>query len=131
MASSPRGQHELDFEAEEAAILAAVGETRLDLLVEDTGDPQQLAHRLAGTGGMPVVHLSCHGLNNWKTQAGSPGVPVLMMEDELGVGRPTTAGDLVGLLTGVPRLLFVSACLTATGSDASAHLPPGETRKGD
>ena len=28
MASSPRGQHELDFEAEEAAILTAVGESR-------------------------------------------------------------------------------------------------------
>ena len=59
MASSPRGQHELDFEAEEAAILAAVGETRLDLVVEDTGDPEQLAHRLAGAGrdagGAPVV----------------------------------------------------------------------------
>ena len=59
MASSPRGQHELDFEAEEAAILAAVGETSLDLLVEDTGDPEQLARRLAGAGrdagGAPVV----------------------------------------------------------------------------
>ena len=38
MASAPRGQHELDFEAEEAAILAAVGESRIDLVVEDTGD---------------------------------------------------------------------------------------------
>ena len=131
MASSPRGQHELDFEAEEAAILTAVGEGNLDLLVEDTGDPGQLARRLASAGGMPVVHLSCHGLNNWKTRPGDPGVPVLMMEDELGAGRLTTAGDLAGLLAGVPRLLFVSACLTATGSDAPEHLPPGETRKGD
>lgn len=32
------GQHELDFEAEEAAILAAVGESRIDLVVVDTGD---------------------------------------------------------------------------------------------
>ena len=59
MASSPRGQHELDFEAEEAAILTAVGEGNLDLLVEDTGDPEQLAHRLAvcgrDAGGAPVV----------------------------------------------------------------------------
>jgi tetratricopeptide (TPR) repeat protein len=131
MASSPRGQHELDFEAEEAAILRAVGETRLDLLVEDTGDPEQLARRLAGTDGMPVMHLSCHGLNNWKTRPGEPGVPVLMMEDDLGAGRSTTAGDLAGLLTGVPRLLFVSACLTATGSDAGAHLPPGNGHKGE
>ena len=73
MASSPRGQHELDFEAEEAAILAAVGESRIDLMVEDTGDPEQLAHRLAELGGMPVVHLSCHGLNNWPDRPGRPG----------------------------------------------------------
>ena len=130
MASSPRGQHELDFEAEEAAILRAVGETRLDLLVEDTGDPEQLAQRLAGAGGMPVVHLSCHGLNNWRTRPGEPGVPVLMMEDEVGAGRPTTARDLAELLTKVPRLLFVSACLTATGADAPGRLPPGDGHKG-
>jgi hypothetical protein len=58
MASAPRGQHELDFEAEEAAILTAVGQTRIDLMVEDTGDPEHLGRRLAGLGGMPVVHLS-------------------------------------------------------------------------
>ena len=54
-----------------------------------------------------------------------------MMEDEVGGGRPTTAADLVGLLTAVPRLLFVSACLTATGADASGHLPPGDGHKGE
>jgi tetratricopeptide (TPR) repeat protein len=131
MASSPRGQHELDFEAEEAAILAAVGESRVDLVVEDTGDPEQLAHRLAELSGMPVVHLSCHGLNNWPGGADSTGVPVLMMEDEVGGGRPTTAADLVSLLTAVPRLLVVSACLTATGADASGHLPPRDGHKGE
>ena len=129
MASSPRGQHELDFEAEEAAILAAVGETNLDLVVDDTGDPGQLARRLAGLGGMPAVHLSCHGVNNWPVRPGEPGVPVLMMEDELGGGRPTTAADLAGLMTAVPRLLFVSACLTATGAADAGHLPPGDGRK--
>ena len=130
MASSPRGQHELDFEAEEAAILTAVGEGNLDLLVEDTGDPEQLASRLAAADGMPAVHLSCHGLNNWPVRPGGPGVPVLMMEDETGAGRPTTAGDLVSLLAGVPRLLFVSACLTATSAGAPGHLPPGGGQKG-
>ena len=131
MASSPRGQHELDFEAEEAAILAAVGESRIDLVVDDTGDPEQLAHRLAALDGMPVVHLSCHGLNNWRARPGGAGVPVLMMEDELGRGRPTTAAELVRWLTIRPRLLFVSACLTATGVGDSGHLPFGDGRKGD
>ena len=131
MASSPRGAQELDFEAEEAAILAAVGESRIDLMVEDTGDPEQLASRLASLGGMPVVHLSCHGLNSWHPRAGGPGVPVLLMEDDIGEGRPTTAGELVRLLTAMPRLVFVSACLTATGAGASGHLPPGGGHKGD
>jgi len=105
MASSPRGQHELDYENEEAAILGAVGENRVDLVVDDAGDPEQLAHRLAELGGMPAVHLSCHGVNNYRARAGQPGVPVLLMEDDAGAGRPTTAADLVGLLTVRPRLL--------------------------
>ncbi len=131
MASAPRGQRELDFEAEEAAILTAVGETRVDLLVEDTGDPEQLAHRLAEAGEMPVAHLSCHGLNNWPGKSGGPGMPVLMMETEVGEDRPTTAADLASLLPGGMRLLFVSACLTATGADATGHLPPASSHKGN
>ena len=130
MASSPRGQLELDFEAEEAAILRAVGEARIDLLVEDTGDPVQLAHRLAELGGMPVLHLSCHGLNNWAAGPGSPGVPVLAMEDDLGGTRLVPAGELAGMLPAGLRLVFVSACLTATGADAGSLLPPGDRHKG-
>ena len=30
----------------------------------------------------------------------------------------------------MPRLLFVSACLTATGADAAGHLPPGGRPQG-
>ncbi len=131
MASSPRGQHELDFEAEETAILTAIGDSRVDLLVEDTGDPEQLARRLAEAGGMPVVHVSCHGHNNWRLRPDRPGVPVLMMENEVGEDRPTTAPELVRLLTQMPRLLFVSACLTATGADATGHLAPGDGRKAE
>ena len=43
-----------------------------------------------------------------------------MMEDELGDGRATTAADLARLLSRMPRLLFVSACLTATGTRLGA-----------
>jgi tetratricopeptide (TPR) repeat protein len=129
MASSPRGQHELDFEAEEAAILTAVGETQLDLLVEDTGDPNQLATRLAEASGMPVVHLSCHGLNAWRPRTGAAAVPALMMEDDSGEPLPTTAGRLAELLGRGPRLVFVSACLTATGADAPDDLPPQDGGK--
>jgi hypothetical protein len=55
MASAPRGQHELDFGAEEAAILTAVGQTRIDLIVEDTGDPEHLGRRLAGTQAEKII----------------------------------------------------------------------------
>ncbi|MBO3737628.1 tetratricopeptide repeat protein [Actinoplanes sp. NEAU-H7] len=125
MASAPRGQHELDFEAEESAILTAVGDTRVDLVVEDTGDPDQLGQRWADLGGLPVLHLSCHGVNNWRTAPDQPGVPVLMMEDEIGDALPVTAADLVRRLPMMPRLMFVSACLTATAADADGYLPPG------
>ena len=80
---------------------------------------------------MPVAHLSCHGLNNWPGKSGGPGVPVLMMETEVGEDRPTTAADLASLLPGGMRLLFVSACLTATGADVTGHLPPASSHKGN
>ncbi|MFJ4557774.1 CHAT domain-containing protein [Streptomyces massasporeus] len=130
MASAPRGQHELDFEAEEMAILNAVGETSLDLVVEDSGNPEHLGLRLSELGGMPVVHLSCHGLHNWRRGPDGPATPVLLMEDDLGDGRPTSADALVGLLTPRPRLAFVSACLTATGADVAGHVPAGVGHRG-
>jgi len=52
------------------------------------------------------------------------------MEDELGAARPTTADELAGLLPDDVRLVFVSACLTATGPDAKGLLPPGAAHKG-
>ncbi|MFE4514033.1 CHAT domain-containing protein [Kitasatospora sp. NPDC056783] len=130
MASAPRSQHELDYEAEELAILGAVGETGLDLVVEDSGTPERLGMRLAELGGMPVVHLSCHGLHNWRESPEAAAMPVLLLEDDLGQGRPTRARELVGLLTPKPRLVFVSACLTATGADVAGHLPAGAGRRG-
>ncbi|WP_246575162.1 CHAT domain-containing protein [Streptomyces umbrinus] len=130
MASAPRGQHELDFEAEEMAILNAVGGSSLDLAVEDSGNPEHLGLRLSELGGMPVVHLSCHGLHNWRPGPDKPATPVLLMEDDLGGGYPTSADALVGLLTPRPRLVFVSACLTATGADVTGHVPAGAGHRG-
>ncbi|MFD3600378.1 CHAT domain-containing protein [Streptomyces sp. NPDC058656] len=130
MASAPRGQHELDFEAEEMAILNAVGGSSLDLAVEDSGNPEHLGLRLSELGGMPVVHLSCHGLHNWRPGPDRPATPVLLMEDDLGGGYPTSADALVSLLTPRPRLVFVSACLTATGADVTGHVPAGAGHRG-
>ncbi|GGN43320.1 tetratricopeptide (TPR) repeat protein [Actinoplanes campanulatus] len=129
MASSPSRQHELDFEAEEAAILEAVDATRVDLIVEDTGNPTQLGRRLADLGGFPAVHLSCHGINRWRPDADTPPAPALMMEDEVGDDLPTTAAHLVDAMTKPPRFLFISACLTATPANEESHLPPGAGRR--
>ena len=126
MASSPRGEHELDFEAEEAAILRAVGDSRVDLLVEDTGDPEQLGQRLAEVAGCRRCMCPAMGTTNWRIRPGDPGMPVLMMENDVGDDRPTTAAELTRLLTVGPRLLMVSACLTATGADAAGPLSPAD-----
>ena len=47
MASAPRGGQELDYEAEEMAVLNAAGNLGVDLVVDDSGDPEQLGERLA------------------------------------------------------------------------------------
>jgi hypothetical protein len=118
MAASPRGQQELDFEAEEAAIMAAAGE-RLDLFVEESGTAEELARRLAELDPpLPVLHLSCHGDNAWRgNDDTAPPQPVLALEDATGGQQPTTAGMLFDALGEYrPRLLFLSACLTASAA---------------
>jgi hypothetical protein len=116
MAASPRGANELDYEAEENAILAAAPQ-RVDLFVDDSGDPEELGRRLAALEHPPqVLHLSCHGHDSWQHPGDSAPQPVLLMEDEKGDARPTVAGDLVNALGNVrPRVLFLSACLTVFG----------------
>jgi hypothetical protein len=111
MAADPRDNTvRLDYEAEELAILKAVGVNRVDFLCEDTGHLTALLDRIKaeteGEAGVDVIHLSCHG------SAGDR--PVLALEDEYGdaerVGAKEIA-DRFGVLR--PRLLFVSACETA------------------
>ncbi len=71
MASSPQGQHELAFEAEEAAILRAVGDSRVDLVVDDTGDPEQ---QLVGTMSVrPRKHRPAQGRTVVAAEAGPCG----------------------------------------------------------
>ncbi|MFY1686111.1 CHAT domain-containing protein [Micromonospora sp. WMMD730] len=110
MAASPEGvEPVLNFEAEEAAILAATRRTGTDLVVEESGTLEglQFLSRDYGPGHFDVLHLSGHA-----TTAG--GQPVFLLEDEY--GRPTraTADQLAEAMQGHwPRLVFVSGCLTA------------------
>ena len=106
MAGAPRGVNELDFEAEETAILDATGSLGLDLTVEESGNPELLAEAMARLDDVPVLHLSCHGT--------SDPVPVLVLEDEVGGRLETDATTLINTLQHcLPRLLFLSACKTA------------------
>ena len=69
---------------------------------------------------MQVVHLSCHGTNDKRV---TEKAPALFLEDELGHEHPVSAGDLAHALAAKPpRLLFLSACLTAAG-DADSPDP--------
>ena len=109
MAAAPRGVDGLSFEAEETAILAATERARLDLIVEDSGTPEELGVRLAELEEMDVLHISCHG------SAGT-NEPKLALEDDFGDLRQTTTADLVRELGEAGkklRLVFLSACLTA------------------
>ena len=111
MAASPRGQQELDYEAEEAAILDATERLLVQVVVEESGCAEFLKDRLAQEGPFEAVHISCHGtiLEN--------GDPVLALETPEGNLDPITPGDFAGVLgEGKAPLVFLSACLTAASS---------------
>ncbi|MFI2661912.1 CHAT domain-containing protein [Micromonospora carbonacea] len=114
MATSPEGvEPVLNFEAEEAAILAATRRTGIDLVVEESGTLEGLRFltRDYGPGYFDVLHLSGHA-----TTAG--GEPVFVVEDEFGGVARATADQLAQAMQGHwPRLVFVSGCLTADAPD--------------
>jgi hypothetical protein len=114
MAAAPEGVQDLDYEAEEAAILTTAHEG-VDLYVEDSGDPEELGRRLSEFESRPpVLHLSCHGHNATQATPGAQPQPMLILEDAHGDARPTTAAGLIECLgTERPRLVMLSACLSA------------------
>jgi hypothetical protein len=126
MAAAPRGVVELDYGAEENAILDAVGTLGLDLLVEESGNPDLLTERLAelsNRGSMQTLHLSCHGRSDPK--------PVLLLEDEEGNRIETGPAELIGLLPSPqPRLVFLSACQTAAAGAVADPLAMTLVRAG-
>src|ERR1700740_3444361 len=96
--------------------MRAVGSTKLDLLVEESGNPDELGERLTEYAAMQVLHLSCHGHNAWRppSRPRDEPRPVLLLETPEGEELPTDADQLIGTLRAHrPRLVFLSACLTA------------------
>ncbi|HNN85837.1 MAG TPA: CHAT domain-containing protein, partial [Accumulibacter sp.] len=114
MAAAPAGADVLDFEGEEAAILAATDGLPLQLVVEESGSARQLGERLRLDGPFSALHLSCHG-----TIDDARG-PLLALEDEAGELAAVDAGELAAELGDPDRtpLVFLSACRSAEESDS-------------
>jgi ATP/maltotriose-dependent transcriptional regulator MalT len=120
MAAAPEGQSELDYEAEEAAILEATnakdGRPPLaHVQVEESGALELLAERIRLDGPFDAVHVSCHGdILPAKDRGPALPHPVLLLETPMGGADLVDADDLIGHFLGrIPPLIFVSACRTA------------------
>ena len=89
MAASPRNvKPVLDYEAEEAGILAATNPRDLTLTVEESGCLAFLSERLNKEGPFEALHLSCHG------DIARSGDPFLLLESPEGELAKATAADL-------------------------------------
>ncbi|MEM8838445.1 MAG: CHAT domain-containing protein [Pseudomonadota bacterium] len=124
MAAAPEGVSELDYEAEEVAIInatqSAAGSSSLaHLVVEESGALELLSERLDGRDGdFEVLHLSCHG--DIIAPRGDDGTrhgaerPVLILEGVDGTPHEVSAPEMISTCQGtMPPLVFVSACRTA------------------
>src|SRR5271170_4792695 len=109
MAAAPEGQHELDYDAEETAILDATRLLPMRVVVEETGALEFLGARLTSDEGpFEALHLSCHG--DIDREKG----PILLLETAAGGADRVGAGAIVGALgTEPPPLVVLSACRTA------------------
>ncbi|WP_320169830.1 tetratricopeptide repeat protein [Maridesulfovibrio sp.] len=117
MAASPSDVRTvLNFELEESAILRATRDKNLELVVEESGNLDQLSETIgdmysnlpSGHRGMDALHLSCHG------RADRVAEPLLLLESEVGTEKTVTANKFLSALSlHKPRLLFLSACQSA------------------
>ncbi|MFI5021401.1 MAG: tetratricopeptide repeat protein [Alphaproteobacteria bacterium] len=105
MAAAPIGAIALDFDAEEAAVLRATERVGLDLVVEDSGNLDELCIAWKDEGSLDALHLSCHGAGGEE--------PALALEGLGGETEVTGLGKLArAFAEQTPRLLFLSACHT-------------------
>ena len=109
VAAAPEGAGELDFEAEEAAILKATQGLPLRLVVEESGALNFVHERLVSDeASFEALHLSCHGTIDAK--AG----PILLLETPEGYEGKAGPREIIEALgTDPPPLIVLSACRTA------------------
>jgi tetratricopeptide (TPR) repeat protein len=105
MAAAPQGHDNLDFEAEEAAILSATREIEIDMVVEESGTLDRLS-TLVAREKPHVLHLTCHGVLEPQ--------PLLLLETDTGDPAFIKTTELLRKLgSSNIRLIFLSACQTA------------------
>jgi tetratricopeptide (TPR) repeat protein len=126
MAADVEGQHMLDYEREESAILDATKTLAVALTVEESGALEFLGETLAREGPFDALHLSCHG----DIVADKP---ILVMERPEGGADAVAVEKLVGALgeeARRPALVVLSACRTAEAGAASAPFAQSLIRAG-
>ena len=114
MASSPEGVEPLlDYEAEEARILAAGEHAKVEVTVEESGHLPYLAQLLADfeDGTFDVLHVTGHADHG-------PTGPVFLLEKVDGTRDDVPPSEFVGKLRPRPRLVFLSGCRTGQGNAA-------------
>ena len=98
----------LNYEEEEARILAATERSPLDLTVEESGCLEELGHLMDdfGTGFFDVLHLTGHADHTEGSE------PIFVCEDREGFRKDATAEDIARTLPHRPPLVFLSGCRT-------------------
>ncbi|BAZ30235.1 TPR repeat-containing protein [Cylindrospermum sp. NIES-4074] len=119
MATDPEEvQPKLDFEQEEARILADTQDIALELRVEESGCTQELGKvwsRYIDT--FDVFHLTGHAA----ITSAAPHTPYFITETETGKHHETTAAELAEVLQfRFPKLVFLSGCRTGEAADKGA-----------
>ena len=111
MAADPELNSNLNYEAEEQAIFNATKHyNNLNLIVDESGNLEQLNKHLLDAGHCDILHLSCHG--GFDSEQGF----VLYMEDDHFALQAATAFDFLYLKDQISAL-FLSACHSASISE--------------
>ncbi|MHC5859993.1 tetratricopeptide repeat protein [Nostoc sp.] len=119
MATDPEDvQPKLEFEQEEARILADTRDYAVDLRVEESGCVSELGKVWSRyLDDFDVFHLTGHA----SIKAEAPYMPYFITETEIGERHETTAAELAEVFRfRFPKLVFLSGCRTGQAPDKGA-----------
>nr|WP_255515583.1 tetratricopeptide repeat protein [aff. Roholtiella sp. LEGE 12411] len=119
MATDPEDvQPKLEFEQEEARILADTRDFNLDLRVEESGCVSELGRVWSRyLDDFDVFHLTGHA----SIKDAAPYTPYFITETEIGDRHETTAAELAEVFRfRFPKLVFLSGCRTGQAPDKGA-----------